>query len=55
MVTVLWFFTADIALWQQWSLIERSLQLMLVCCGGFACYVAVLWLGGIRLSHLKGN
>ncbi len=44
--------TAPEALWREWSWKERGLHMALLCAGGAALYFLVLWLGGLRPSHL---
>jgi putative peptidoglycan lipid II flippase len=54
MLAVLWHFNPSTDQWYQWSLLERGIHLSMLCAGGFACYAAILWLGGIRMKDLRG-
>lgn len=40
--------------WQQLSWWQRSTGIAVVCSSGFAVYIAVLWLSGMRPSDLRG-
>ncbi|MCS5559167.1 MAG: polysaccharide biosynthesis C-terminal domain-containing protein, partial [Oceanospirillaceae bacterium] len=44
----------DAAVWQQLSWWQRSGGITLICSAGFAVYIAVLWLGGMRPADLRG-
>ena len=40
--------------WQQLGWWQRSSAVAIICSCGFAVYIAVLWLGGMRPSDLRG-
>ena len=44
----------DTSLWQQLNWWQRSGNIGVICAVGFAVYIAVLWLGGMRLNDLRG-
>jgi putative peptidoglycan lipid II flippase len=57
-VTLIWlggqFDAFDASLWQQLGWWQRSSSVACICLGGFAVYMAILGVGGMRLSDLKG-
>ena len=57
-VTLVWlggqFDAFDASLWQQLDWWQRSSSVACICLGGFAVYMAILGVGGMRLSDLKG-
>jgi putative peptidoglycan lipid II flippase len=44
----------DASLWQRLGWWQRSSAVACICLGGFAVYTAILGIGGMRLSDLKG-
>ena len=44
----------DASPWQQLNWWQRSGNIGVICAVGFAVYIAVLWLGGMRLNDLRG-
>ncbi len=53
MVLFLLGFAADTGVWIERGLWDRILSLGLLCCGGGGLYFLMLWIAGIRLSHLR--
>ena len=56
--TLIWlggqFDAFDTRIWQQLGWWQRSSAIACICLGGFAVYLAILGIGGMRLSDLKG-
>jgi putative peptidoglycan lipid II flippase len=56
--TLIWlgerFDAFDASLWQQLGWWQRSSAIACICLGGFGVYIAILGIGGMRLSDLKG-
>jgi putative peptidoglycan lipid II flippase len=50
--TVLWL-NPDAIQWSDWSLLQRLGNLLLIIMTGAATYFLLLWLQGLRPSHLK--
>ncbi len=48
----LWTFSADVTAWSQWLWHERLWQLSILIIPAILCYALLLWIMGIRRSHL---
>ena len=55
MVAGLLWLSSEVSGWLLWGWWQRACWMALVCGCGFVLYVILLWLGGIRLNHLKGH
>jgi len=53
-ITAQQFDALDASLWQQLDWWQRSGAIAIICSSGFAVYIAVLWLTGMRPSDLRG-
>lgn len=53
MVLVLQLLVRPDAVWVAWSDLQRAAWLGLACAAGGLSYLAVLWLSGLRLAHLR--
>jgi peptidoglycan biosynthesis protein MviN/MurJ (putative lipid II flippase) len=53
MAAVLLWLAGDLSQWLQWNALQRTGRLALLIGIGFALYAATLFLGGLRLSHLR--
>jgi putative peptidoglycan lipid II flippase len=53
MALVLWFATADLSLWLQWSAMHRVIQLAVLCLGAVIIYLLTLFLAGIRWRDVQ--
>lgn len=54
LLAVLYLSTGTVETWLQRDVWQRGLCMALVCAAGAGTYIAVLWLGGLRLRHLRG-
>lgn len=55
MSAVLWWLGRDLAQWLAWGWQQRVLWLTVLVVGGVAAYGAALYLGGVRLRHLRSR
>jgi len=53
MVITLWLLQQPVSVWQDWSVSQRILQLMIEIPAAMAAYLATLYLLGLRVSHLR--
>ena len=53
MMLVLWWFTPNITLWENWNAWHRGYRLVGLCCGGLCAYAIGLWIQGLRPSMLR--
>ena len=53
MMLVIWWMLPELSVWTVWPWWQRALQLGLLCASGFAVFVLVLWLSGVRLADLR--
>jgi peptidoglycan biosynthesis protein MviN/MurJ (putative lipid II flippase) len=52
MALLLFYLAADSAQWSQWLWAQRLLHLCLLIIPAILCYTLLLWIMGIRRSHL---
>ena len=53
MTLVLWWFTPNITLWENWDAWHRGYRLVGLCFGGLCAYAIGLWIQGLRPSMLR--
>lgn len=53
MTLVLWWFTPNITLWENWTAWHRGYRLVGLCFGGLCAYAIGLWIQGLRPSMLR--
>ena len=53
MTLVLWWFTPNITLWENWTAWHRGYRLVGLCFGGLCAYAIGLWVQGLRPSMLR--
>ncbi len=53
MTLVLWWFTPNITLWENWDAWHRGYRLVGLCFGGLCGYAIGLWIQGLRPSMLR--
>ena len=53
MTLVLWWFTPNITLWENWDAWHRGYRLVGLCFGGLCAYAIALWIQGLRPSMLR--
>ena len=53
MMLVLWWFTPNITLWENWNAWHRGYRLVGLCFGGLCAYAIGLWVQGLRPSMLR--
>lgn len=53
MTLVLWWFTPNITLWENWNAWHRGYRLVGLCFGGLCAYAIGLWIQGLRPSMLR--
>jgi putative peptidoglycan lipid II flippase len=53
MTLVLWCFTPNITLWENWNAWHRGYRLVGLCFGGLCAYAIGLWIQGLRPSMLR--
>ncbi|MDC0573947.1 murein biosynthesis integral membrane protein MurJ [Luminiphilus sp.] len=53
MTLVLWWFTPNITLWENWNALHRGYRLVGLCFGGLCAYAIGLWIQGLRPSMLR--
>ncbi|MBL6699952.1 MAG: murein biosynthesis integral membrane protein MurJ [Luminiphilus sp.] len=53
MMLVLWWFTPNITLWENWNAWHRGYRLVGLCFGGLCAYAIGLWIQGLRPSMLR--
>lgn len=53
MAAFLWFFSASLPLWLDWSWLNRAWHLGLLCGGAVAIYAICLWISGVRLRDFR--
>ena len=53
MTLVLWWFTPNITLWENWDAWHRGYRLVGLCFGGLCAYAIGLWTQGLRPSMLR--
>jgi putative peptidoglycan lipid II flippase len=53
MALLLWWYTPDISLWDDWDAWQRGYRLIGLCFGGLCAYVAGLWMLGLRPAMLR--
>ncbi len=53
MSMLLFYFTPDIFIWSNWDWVERLLGLVALIIPACLCYASMLWIMGIRKSHLS--